>query len=300
MADAFDVEPARRDVRRDQDIDRAVLEPVELGGAARLVHVALNLTGAIARTLQHLREFAHRRLAVAKDDRGVDLLGFDQAAQRIALAAFGRLDQKLLDILVAARGPCDFDRLGVRQELVSEPLDRRRHRRREQQSLAVRGQLGADILDVGDEPHVKHAVGFVDHQQIAAGEQNLAALEQIHQAAGGRDQHVDALFERLDLIAHLDPADQQRHRQLVIFAIFLKILGHLRREFARRREDQRPRHARAGAAVGKNVDHRQHERRGLAGPRLGDADDVAHHQHRGDDTRLDRRRFVIARLVDGA
>jgi hypothetical protein len=40
------------------------------------------------------------------------------------------------------------------------------------------------FLDVGDEAHVEHAVGFIDHQHVAAVEHDLAALEQVHQPPG--------------------------------------------------------------------------------------------------------------------
>ena len=210
------------------------------------------------------------------------------------LAALGTVDQPLVDVDVGGRRARDFDRLGIGQELGGELLDRRRHRRREEQGLAALGQLRADFLDVGDEPHVEHAVGLVDDQQVAAVEHDLAAPEQVHQPARGRDQHVDALFERLDLVAHLHAADQQRHRELVIFAVFLEILRHLRGELASRLEDQAARHARAAAALGQDVDHRQHEAGGLAGPGLGDADQVLAHQHRRDRALLDRGRDVVA------
>ena len=90
-------------------------------------------------------------------------------------------------------------------------------------------------------------------------EHDLAALEQVHQASRRRDQDVDALFQRLDLVAHLNAADQQRHRERVVLAVFLEILGDLLRQLARRLEDQRARHARAAAAVVQDVDHRQDE-----------------------------------------
>jgi hypothetical protein len=41
-----------------------------------------------------------------------------------------------------------------------------------------------------------------------------------------------------------------------------------------------------------DVDHRQHEGGGLAGAGLGDADQVAAHQHGRDRLALDRRRLV--------
>ena len=49
-----------------------------------------------------------------------------------------------------------------------------------------------------------------------------------------------------------------------------------------------------------DVDHRQHEAGGLAGAGLGDADEVAAHQHRRDRLRLDRRRLVVAAVGDRA
>ena len=210
------------------------------------------------------------------------------------------LDQPLLDVDVGGRRAGDLDALGIVEELRRELLDRRRHGRREEQGLARLRKLRADFLDVGDEAHVEHPVGFVDHQQVAVVEHDLAAAEQVHQPARRRDQHVDALFERLDLVAHLNAADQQRHRERVIFAVFLEILGDLHRQLARRLEDQRARHPRAAAALVQDVDHRQHEAGGLAGAGLGDADQVLAHQHRRDRRALDRRRLVIAAVVDGA
>src|SRR3546814_11307724 len=93
VADALDVEPARRDVRRDENIDRPRLESVELGDAARLVHVAMDLAGLVPITLQRFRQFANPRLAIAEVDRGVDILGLVQVAQRIALSALRRLER---------------------------------------------------------------------------------------------------------------------------------------------------------------------------------------------------------------
>src|SRR3546814_10802626 len=82
-----------------------------------------------------------------------------------SLAALAGLDQELGDILIGARRTRDLDRLRIRKELVGQLLDRRRHRRREKQGLPIRGQLGADIFDVGDEAHVEHPVGLVDRSE---------------------------------------------------------------------------------------------------------------------------------------
>ena len=97
----------------------------------------------------------------------------------------------------------------------------------------------------------------------------------IEQAAGRRDQHVDAARQLVVLIVERDAADQQRDIEFVLGAVFFEVFVDLRREFARRLQDQRARHARAGAARFQHGEHRQHECCGLAGAGLRDAEHVA-------------------------
>ena len=85
VADAFDVEAARGDVGGDEDVDLVVLEAVELGDALGLVHVALDLADREAGALEAGGELAHRRLAVAEDDRVLELLVAQDVAQRVLL-----------------------------------------------------------------------------------------------------------------------------------------------------------------------------------------------------------------------
>ncbi len=101
----------------------------------------------------------------------------------------------------------------------------------------------------GDEAHVEHAIGLVDDEDLDAGHQELAALAMIEQPAGCRDQNVDAAIELLLLIAERDAADEESHVELVVLAVFVEVLLDLRREFARRFEDQRARHAGTGPAL---------------------------------------------------
>ena len=75
----------------------------------------------------------------------------------------------------------------------------------------VNGTSLHDALDVGDEAHVEHAVGFVDDEELDAGQQQLATLEMIEQTARRRDQDVDAAGDLHVLIAERHAADQKRH-----------------------------------------------------------------------------------------
>src|SRR5450631_4271793 len=125
------------------------------------------------------------------------------SAERLALV--GRIapggDQQLVDGGGGGGWLGHFHAHRIVQEIVSDALDFRRHGRGEEQGLACERDQLADALDVGDEAHVEHAVGFVDDQQFDTGEQQAAALGMIEQASGGRDQHVDAAGELGVLIA---------------------------------------------------------------------------------------------------
>lgn len=181
----------------------------------------------------------------------------------------------------------DFDLLRIVQEGLGDAPNFRRHGRGEEQGLPRERDELADALDVGNEAHVQHAVGFVDDEQLDAGEQEAAAFGMVEQAARGCDQHVDAARQLGILVAERDAADQQRDVEFLAGAVAVEVLLDLRREFAGRLEDQGARHARSGATLFEDGEHRQHEGRGLAGAGLGDAEHILASEDVGDRLFLD-------------
>ena len=239
----------------------------------------------------------HFALAVAEDDRVLEILGVaQQAAQRLALlmrfAADRDLELRYAD--GGGRGPGDFDLFGIVQEGFGDAADFGRHRRGEEQRLPGERHQLADAFDVGNEAHVQHAVGFVDHQQFDAGEQQAAAFGMVEQAAGRCDQHVDAARQLGVLVAERDAADQQRDVEFLADAVFVEILFHLGREFAGRLENEGARHPGAGAALFQHGEHRKDEGCGLAGAGLGDAENVPARQNVGDRLFLNGGRGGVA------
>src|SRR3546814_12304152 len=70
---------------------------------------------------------------------------------------------------------------------------------------------------------------------------------------------LDSPLEQPLLLGERFAANEQRHRKLMVLAVSLEVLRDLRGQFARRLDDQRARHPRAGAAGGQD---RSEERRG--------------------------------------
>ena len=72
---------------------------------------------------------------------------------------------------------------GVLQHLAGQLRDRRRHRRREEERLALRGQVLQDAADVREEAHVEHAVRLVEHEDLEVIELRVREAEVVEQAA---------------------------------------------------------------------------------------------------------------------
>src|SRR3546814_11384252 len=119
-----------------------------------------------------------------------------------------------LPLLYRCIGRCRaayLNNLRIIKEFVGQLLDGRWHGGRKKQGLPCGGQLGANFLDIRDEPHIEHSVSLIDHEEIASGEKDITAPEQVHKPSRRGDQHIDALFQRLYLIPHRHATNEQRH-----------------------------------------------------------------------------------------
>jgi hypothetical protein len=196
-------------------------------------------------------------------------------------------------------GAADRDGFRILQEGFRQAGDFGRHGGGEKQRLPVLRQEADNFLDVRDEAHVQHAVRFVDDQHAAIGEQQAAALEQVEQAAGGGDQHVHTLHERVLLIVQAFAADQQRVVQLQVFAVKDEILRNLKCQLAGRLQDEAARHAGAGAAAVQDVQHGEREAGGLAGASLRHTHDVTSGQDDRNGLRLDGGGMQVSLFDNG-
>jgi hypothetical protein len=198
------------------------------------------------------------------------LAGFDaqQFRQQRGLAdALGENDA-LFDALLRGRDRRHGDARRIAQHVRGEIGDLARHGGGEQQRLALLRELRDDRADVVDEAHVEHAVGFVEHQHFDLVEPDGVRTQQVEQAAGRRDQHVEAIHQVAHLASHRHAADDERRLDAHVASVSAEAFEDLARQFAGRREHQ---HARAFLlerfAVGvQPIEDRKREGRGLAVP----------------------------------
>ena len=195
---------------------------------------------------------------------------------------------------LAGRVHRDLQRIG--QVAVGQLFHQLRHGGREQQRLAFARQHLGDAAQRVDETDVQHLVGLVQHQVFGLRQVHGAALDQVDQPAGRRDQHVHTALHAHGLGIDRGAADDAELPDGGASGIGVDIGGDLGRQFARRRQDQRTAGARLGLAadVQKPRQHRQTEGRRLAGAGLGKAQQVAALDDARDGLFLDRRGGVDA------
>jgi hypothetical protein len=97
--------------------------------------------------------------------------------------------------------------LVVAHQLVDRPLQRGR----EEQGL-TRGARPVDQPSHdGEEAHVGHPVGLVDHHHVDVGERGRAALDQVGEPPRAGDEHVDPVAQGRHLLAVPDAAVHRGH-----------------------------------------------------------------------------------------
>ena len=291
VADALHVQAARGHVGGHQHVELAVLELLDGALALLLLDVAVDRAGGHAARLQLLGQLLGGRLGPGEHDHRVERLGFQDAGQRIELVHAGDEPVALPDVGRGGGLGRDGDFGRILEVGLGDAPDRRRHGRREQRDLAVRRGFLQHRLDVVDEAHPQHFVGFVQDQALQFGQVQGAAVEVVDHPARGADHDLHAAAQGLQLRAvALAAVDRQHVEARDPGRVALERLGDLDGQLARGRQHQR---LRPGAGHVQLGQHRQRERGGLAGTGLGGAEHVAPGEQRRDGRGLDRRgRFV--------
>ena len=155
--------------------------------------------------------------------------------------------------------------------------------------------------DVGQEAHVEHAIGFVEHEVLEAAQLRVRLPEMIEQPPRRPDDDVDAAAEGVLLRAHADAAIHGKAAERRVDGEILQIFDNLRRQLARRRDDERARGARPAARLlHEAVQNRQQKRRGLPAARLGTCKKIAACERGWNGVGLNRRRFLKPEVFDAA
>ena len=280
-----DVESPRRDVGCNQHFDGAALESIERLHALVLRLVAVDGVRVDSGLLQLAREAAAFDLRVDEDEHlgqaaAVRSARAKEFQQHVRLLGFVQLVDLLLHVVRRCIAASDFDQLRLAQEVRREPLDLLGERGREHQALPLLGKKIEDARDVGQEAHVEHPVGLVEHHDLHLRQVRVLLLDMIEQPARRGDDDFAAAPQGLRLRLHVDAAVDHRDAQLRLCRVLLEVVPDLVGKLARRRQHQPAHRVTRGRHAGvrmhhQPLQHRQAEPGRLAGSGLRSAHDVA-------------------------
>ncbi len=196
------------------------------------------------------------------------------------------------------RGGADLDVGWVPQDLLIRHFHQRdRHSGGEEHGLAFSGQQRQDAPQVGDEAHVHHPVGLVQHQHFDGVEPSRVAAAVVEQPARRRHHDFITGSQGRMLAGHADAAVYVHCSQGCAVREPRALLGGLHGELTSGREDQRSRAAVPAAA--ETLDQWEQEGSGLAASRLRRGDHIAAGKRKRDYFLLNGRRCLKAHSASG-
>ena len=207
----------------------------------------------------------------------------------------------LLDALDRGARRGDLHAHRITEQAPGQRGDVLRHGGAEEQGLALPREALHHLADVPQEAHVEHAVGLVQDEDLHIGEVHVPLAHQIEQAAGGGHQDVDAAVQGLHLTTLADAAEDDSGAESKVLAVAFEVVVDLGGELPRRGEHECARAARTGALVVlvQEVEDGQRKGCGLAGARLGDAQEIPAIEQMRNGLGLDRRRVLVPLVADG-
>ena len=304
MRQVVDVDAARGDVGGHQSADLAALEARQRLRARALALVAVQRHGGDAVLGQVVGHVVGAELGAREHQHLAPVVLLDDVQQHLLFLAAAHGVDDLADPLHRGVARGDLDALRILEQAARQLADFIAERGREQQALLGARQQRQHLLHIVDEAHVEHAVGFVQHQHLNAGEVHETLLLQIQQTPGGGHEHVDAALDAVNLRVHAHATEDHGGVQVKVLAVFAHGFLNLRREFACRRQHQgadglATELAARGLAFGQTVQQRQGKGGGFAGAGLCAGQQVVAREHERNGLGLDRRRLGIALFLHG-
>ena len=280
----------------DQRLDPSLVECVERPGPLRLASATVDRLGRHAQLVELAGHPVGPVTGPAEHDRRTggpdDLRGHPGAVGRLR-------DHREVRGARSGRLRCRHPH-HARRALVL--LDERAHwsaeRRREQRRLPVAGGEGQQASDRREEPHVRHAVRLVHHDELHGVESQVTPLEQVLDPSRAADHQVHAAAQTLDLRADPDAAEHGGHGRAVTAGERHEDVGDLGGELPGRGQDERGRST--GLPHAAALQQGQAERQGLPGTRRRLGRQVVSGEQLGDARLLDGRGFGEPLCVQAA
>ena len=164
----------------------------------------------------------------------------------------------------------DFDRDGLFQGPLGETFDFGRDGGREKESLALFRAEGDDAFDVGQEPHIEHAVHLIQDEVREISEVQVALSDEVEETSRGGHKNIDAALDLLPLRSVPHPTVDESDAKSRVLGELLQSLRNLVGQFAGGFQNQSAKFTRFSEVLQDG----EGESGCFSSARLGGADDV--------------------------
>src|SRR3989338_331933 len=290
VGDELHVQAAPGDVRRDEEPDLPLLEAGKDPVALRLGEIDVHRLSLETAAMQVPRKRLRAVLGPAEDDGEVRLLLLEQVDEKRefpgSVSPVERLRQEMrLDMRVGL----DMDRVALVSR--SKPFDGVRHRRAEQEGLALLREALHDALHGLQEPHVEHPVSLVEDKETDSLSAKRPPLEMVYEASWSGDDYLRGAEPRY---LRDDGHSPEYRDNLAVARELAQLSDYLLAELPRRHDNQRLR----VALRRKPLEEGDAEGKGLAAACFRLADEVAPLERERYHLHLDVCRLGEAESVD--
>ena len=232
---AVDVDAASGDVGCDDGLRTTLTELLECPFTLALAAVTVDRDGCDATLLELLGDTIGTALGATEHDRRAGTR-HDASSHLDAISAFDGPEHVLCGVaLVLGSSLFVLDR--VVHVALDDHVDVAVERGREQQGLALRCTCVEQPLDLVQEAHVGHPVGFVQDDHVDLVEVHVTLVDQVRQAPRAGDGDVDAVAQCTQLVAEPDTPVEGLDGLLGVCEL-AQFVGDLGSEFAGRCEHQ--------------------------------------------------------------
>ena len=238
VADAGHVQAACGNVRRDEDVQMPGFELLDRPFPNSLWHVAVECDGGEPFPSELFGNRHRRIFGIRKNDHAVRLLDFQQPLECVDFVPRRDKNCPLPSQLGRHRFFLNRDPRRIVQVTLCNIANRLRQRRREERDLSLLGCLVEHELNVVEEAHVQHLVGFVEYQAAQFAEVERTAFDVVDDSPRSSDDLNPApqLLELSGVI--LSAINCRDGKSWQATAVSRKRFGDLDRQLARRGENQ--------------------------------------------------------------
>ena len=206
VTDVIDMDAPCREVRRDERRKRAAAKPLEHTFTLALPDVAVERPRRPAQPVERLDELVRAVLRPTKHERPLDPGSPKELVKCAHLVGLAHLDPGLVDRINGGCLRLHRDEFRVLRVALGDRAHLRGERRREKRRLAGPGKERHDPRDVGREPEIEQAIGFIEDEHADLAQIARPSRHEVQQPA---PTAIDVSIVNLHDEAAPDPADEK-------------------------------------------------------------------------------------------